>query len=73
MHFLGALLEVKNRGGDGQLFRVNEMHIHRHHASAVSVDADVVAEEHAFLARERLLFDFVIDEGLAAVDAAGQR
>src|SRR5262245_43771899 len=71
LQFLGALLKVKNRGGDGQLFRVNEMHIHRHHASAVGVDANVVAEEGALLASKRLLFDLVIDKGLGAVGAAG--
>src|SRR5947207_765415 len=68
LRLLRALLEVEDRRGDGEAPAFHKVHIHGDDAAAVGVDADVVAEEDAVLAGERLLVDLVVDERLAAVD-----
>src|SRR5437870_5726154 len=63
---------MEQGSGDGDLLFLQNVRIQGHDAPRAGIDADVAAEEE--LARlERLLIDAVIDEGAAAVDAAGQR
>src|SRR5262245_36776742 len=68
-------LEVEDRRRNSRGLGTREALPHRHDAAAVSVDAEIVAEEGCFRAGrtgEGLLIDLVIDEGLAAVGAAGE-
>src|SRR5205085_6440098 len=67
---LSPRLESEECGGDGERTVADEVHVHRDYTPAVCCDARVVAEEDARVACERLLIDFVIDEGAPAVGAA---